>query len=146
MRERHVRRCRSRERSRDPGDDFERNARRCELLGLLAAASEHVRVAALQTHDALSLAGARDDERMDATFVMAKRSRATADGHELCVARCQREHGVRDELVVGDDLRRLDDAQRAQREEIGASRSGADEPHRANHELASERIGVRRGR
>ena len=38
-----------------PGHDLERHARRGERLRLLAAATEHERIAALEPHDALAL-------------------------------------------------------------------------------------------
>ena len=50
---------------RDAGDDLELDPGGGERLGLLAAAAEHERVAALEPHDAAARARALDHQRLD---------------------------------------------------------------------------------
>ena len=69
-----------------PGHDLERDARFREDLGLLAAAAEHARVAALQPAHRLALAG-EPHERVVDRFLSrgADAVAALADGHEFRV-------------------------------------------------------------
>ena len=54
-----------RDRARDPRNDLERDAGRRQCLGLLAAAPEDERVAALEPHDTPARLAVLDEERVD---------------------------------------------------------------------------------
>ncbi len=128
VRERDGRRRGRSQRRRDAGDDLEGNARGRELLGLFSATAEDERIAALEAHDVLALERALDDERMDARLVVP--AAAGAPARPGCAPRWrgQREHVRGHELVVGDDRGVREEAVRADREQLGIARAGADEP------------------
>src|SRR5205823_12528299 len=90
----------TRDRRRDARHDLEVDAGRDELLGLLAAASETERIAALEPHDALSLARFVDEELIDLILRQRVRARSFADGNTL--ARDERRDLRRDERIDGD--------------------------------------------
>ena len=54
---------------RDAGDDLERDAGRGQGQGLLAAAAEDERIAALEAHHALAAARGADHQRVDRLLV-----------------------------------------------------------------------------
>src|SRR5580765_7674035 len=118
MRERERERGGGAERGCDSGDDLERNARGAELFDFFAATAEDHRVAALEAHDVASLLRALDDERVNASVVMADASSSTADADALCSARGDREDGVGDELVVREDVAAREELVRAHGEEL----------------------------
>ena len=76
---------RRRDRARDAGHDFERHAGRDARLGLLAAAAEHERVAALEPHDRAAGAPRSTSTSLICSWVIATPARRLAHVDELGV-------------------------------------------------------------
>ena len=107
----------------DPGNDLELDPGGGKRLGLLAAAAEHERVAALQPDDAAPGAGALDHQRLDLLLRDASRARALADVDELGVVARAGERAGRDQAVV-EDRRRRPRSARARARSSGPGRPG----------------------
>src|SRR6187431_3267878 len=87
----------------DAGDDVERNSCGLEGVGLLAAATEHVRVSALQADDLEALTAEVDEKRVD-DVLRGRPARTLADVDELGPRSCQFEDGRIGQPVVDDDV------------------------------------------
>ena len=96
-------------RRRDPGGharhDLERHARRRERLGLLAAAPEHERVAALEPHHALARAAELDQQLVGLLLGERRRAGLLADVAQLRIRPRPLERARRDQPVVEDRVR-----------------------------------------
>ena len=132
VRERDARARRRPQRRGDARDDLERHPRRRELLGLLAAAPEDERIAALEAHDARALERAQR-RRADGCAPRGAgiRPRAVRPG-------CARRPAARAPGSPGDTSSSYastraarDEPMRAHREQLGIARPRADEPHLA---------------
>ena len=98
-----------------------------QRLGLLAAATEHERVAALEAHDAPALRGpARRAASRSAPGAPAGPGRLPTS-ISSAVGGTSAEHAVADERVVHDDVGRGEQAGRLDRQQVGVAGPGADE-------------------
>ena len=115
----------------DPGHHFVGNVLRAQELQFLAAAAEHERVAALESHHAPPGPGVFQHQRVDAVLrgVMA----AGFLGHldTLGIAAGERQCLGAHQAVVQDHVRLVHRPQRAQREQARIARTGADQHHAA---------------
>ena len=116
--------------------DLERDARRGERLGLLAAAAEHERVAALEAHHALARPAQLDEQRVDLLLAERGRARLLADVAQLGVRPGAVERTRRDQAVVEDRVGARDQLQRAARHQARIAGPGADEVDDAAHAQA----------
>ena len=99
---------------------------------LLAAAAEDERVAALEPHDALAVAGEGDEQRVDRVLRHGVVAGQLADVDDLgrqhdALGGEPVEHAARAEPVGDDDVGGLERAQAAEGEQAGVAGSGADE-------------------
>ena len=120
MGERDPRDRRHRDRARDAGHDLDVDAGVAAERDLLAAATEDERVAALQAHDVLALAGEGHEQLVDGVLRHGVVAGELADVDDLGAQRdalvCESvEHSARAEPVGHDDVGRLERAQPADR-------------------------------
>ena len=111
----------------DPGHDLEGDLGGDERLGLLAAAAEDERVAALQPHDARPGAGAVDEQVLDLALLDRRVAGLLADVEELGVVADAVERAGRDQAVVEDDVGARQELERARRHQARVPWPGADE-------------------
>ena len=92
------------DRTRDAGHHFERRRRPRQRLGLLAAATEHEGIAALQPHDGRAVPPALDEDGVD--LVLGERDRAGRLGRrdQLGAGAAQIQERGRGEAVVDHDV------------------------------------------
>ena len=110
------------------GHDLERHARLGERLGLLAAAAEHERVAALQAHHPLALrAHARRAARLISSCADAGVAGLLADVDQLGVRPRVLAAAARDQAVVDDHVGPRDQLERAHGHEPRVAGPGADQ-------------------
>ena len=123
-------------RRRDARTNLKRHALVGERFDLLAAASEHEGIAALQPQHALALSGEADQHLADLALRRGVISRAFADIDALRLPRYEVEDRGIDEPVIEHDVGLLHQAQRAERQEIGIAGAGAHEIDLAHPRLA----------
>ena len=127
MGERDAGRGRAAERRRDARHDLDGDAAALQIRQLLAAAAEDEGIAALEAHDAAAGLRLPGDQRVDLVLALAVVALALADIDPLGVAAREIEHARPDQLVVDHHVGALDQPQRAQRQQIGIARPGADD-------------------
>ena len=93
--------------------------------------SEHGRVAALETHDAPSLARVLHHQRVDIGLLPRGAEACLARLDEQRLAARQLEDAGRDEPVVDDDVGLVQQALRLARQQLGITGTGADQGHAA---------------
>ena len=123
-------------RRRDARTNLKRHALVGERFDLLAAASEHEGIAALQPQYALALSGEADQHLADLALRRGVVSRTFADIDALRLPRYEVEDRGIDEPVIEHDVGLLHQAQRAERQEIGIAGAGAHEIDLAHPRLA----------
>ena len=123
-------------RRRDARTNLKRHALVGERFDLLAAASEHEGVAALQPQYTLALSGEADQHLTDLALRRGVISRTFADIDALRLPRYEFEDRGIDEPVIEHDVGLLHQAQRAERQEIGIAGAGAHEIDLAHRQLA----------
>ena len=101
---------------RDAGHDLERDAGRGEREGLLPAAPEDERVAALEADDRAALRAVRDEQRVDRFLRAAVAGDADRDPRRLG------DELARDEPVVDEHLARAHELEPAHRDQAGIAR------------------------
>ena len=111
-----------------PGHDLERDPGRAQRLGLLAAAAEHERIAALQPHDLAPGGAVLDQQPLDLAPAAStgrrppcRRRSARASGARAV------ERGRRDQPVVDDHVGGRDQLERASGQQPGIAGAGADQ-------------------
>jgi len=113
------------------GDDLDSDSR-CATRGhLLTAAIESRALAALEPHHAPAALGQRDHESVDLVLLASGTVADATDQHLLRFAPCKVENVRRDQRVDQDDVRRLQRAHRAQRDQLRIARAGAHQRHSA---------------
>ena len=123
---------RAAQRRGDAGHDLDRDVSRHQRLELLAAATEHEGVAALQAHHALAGARQRDQAIVDLRLRHAVVRAALADVEALGVTTRQGQHFLRHQPVIDHDIGALQQAMGLQGQEIGIARAGADQMHHSS--------------
>ena len=121
-------------------NDLEGDAGLAHGLGFLAAAAEHVGIAALETDDALAGAGMRDQQLEDLVEGAPAVTSPVADADALGVRTGEVEQPPVEQVVVEDDVGFPQVLSAAQGEQSGITRTGADEVHTAR---ARRREGAR---
>ena len=111
----------------DARDDLELDPGRPAGLGLLAAAAEHERVAALEPHDAEPPLRALDQLVVDPSCGHRDVARRLADVDELGVLARAVERAARDQAVVEDRVGARDQLERAGGHQARIAGPGADE-------------------
>src|SRR5437764_13531454 len=115
----------------DPGrnavDDFDLHTRRTERRALLATASEHERVAALETHHAATRTRFGDESPLDEALRRRAATAALADVDEARVHAEARKDLAAHEIVVQDYVGLVQDAHRLQRQKLRIAWTRADE-------------------
>ena len=111
---------------RDAGHHLAANACSAQRKRLLAASSEHERVAALQAHDAAASARGANHQRVDPVLRERMTSRALADEEPLRVPRVPQDPLV-DERVIQDEIGRAQARDRLARQQRGIAGPRADE-------------------
>ena len=96
----------------DAGHDLERDARRRQRLGFLAAAPEHERIAALQPHDGRAGRAPLHEQRVDLVLGELDRARRLRRRDQLGAAWREVQERGRDEPVVDDDVGAREHARR----------------------------------
>ena len=104
----------------DAGHDLERDAAGAERLGLLTAATEHERVAALEAHDGLALPCPRD-ELVGDVLLSHRPARLLAHVHELGILAGAVERTRGDEAVVEDGVGVRDELDRPHGQQRGVA-------------------------
>ena len=125
-RDRDAGRGRRGHRRRDAGHHLERHTGVAERHGLLAAAPEDERVAALQPHHRPVAGGELDEQGVDQLLGHAPAG-PLADVDQLGVRPRQGEHAVADQGVVHDDVRLGDEPGGAHRQQLGVAGASTDE-------------------
>ncbi len=130
---------------RHAGHDFAGDARLAAGRRLLAAAAEHERIAAFQSHHAPALAREADDERIDLVLRHAGGARRLADVDPHRIAGRHRKHLLKNQPVVQDRLRLAEEPRGAQDQEVRA-RTRADQEHRSRLRAIGDGAPPRDGR
>ncbi len=112
---------------RDPGHDLDRDAGRDASDGFLAAAAEHVRVAALEPDHPLAFAGPLDQHVVDLLLRQGMRVRRLPGFDDLDVGLELRQQPARAESVDDDDVRLGEQPTAAHRDQPGVARPTTDE-------------------
>ena len=107
--------------------DLELDARLPQHQRLLAAATEHQRVAALEPHDPAPGAAVLDEQPVDLRLRHLRPAALLADVDELGIRARVPQRLRRDQAVVEDDVGRGDQLDRADGEQAGVARPGPDE-------------------
>ena len=116
---------RASERGGNAGNDLEVDAMPAQCLDLFAAAAEDERVPALEARHPPTLPRIAEQERVDVRLPRAGEGATLADVDPFRVATAQFQHPGRDEIVIVDDVRPLQRAQRFQGEEVRVAGTGA---------------------
>ena len=116
--QRYARIGRASEGGRDARNDLEIDAVPAQRLDLLAAAAEDEGVSALEAGDPQAALRIPQQAGVDVRLPGAGESAPLADVNTLRIAAAEIKHGRRDEIVVVDDVRTLQRAQRLQGEEV----------------------------
>ena len=124
-----------------PGMTSTRDAGAVAREHLLAAATEHVGVAALEPHDVPAGERVLDEQLLDLVLRYRVVARALADVDELGGRGEPREALVGREPVVEHDVGRFEGAHRGERQQVLAARPAADERHAAGH-ASAPRTGI----
>jgi hypothetical protein len=111
----------------DAGNHLERDACSCQALRLLAAAAEHVGVAALQAHQAAAALRQPHHQLDDALLRQRVMTALLADVDEIGLGRHQAEHGLGDEVVVQHQRGSTQRMGRLHRQQLGIAGAGADQ-------------------
>ena len=143
MRQRDARVGRHRDGRRDAGHHLEGNARALERQGLLAAATEHERVAALEPHDPPAASRVGHEERGDPLLRQRVAARGLAGEDAAGPGRLVEQAGVH-QAVIDDDVGAPQEVEAAHRDEPGVARAGADERYRAYAHTVTPRSSSRR--
>ena len=114
--------------ARDAGDDVAAHTGSRQRQGLLAAASQHKRVAALQPHDTAAAARGANHERVDSVLRQGMSSGALADEEPLRVPRVP-ENPLVDERVVKNKIGGSQTGDRFSGQKRGIAGAGPDERH-----------------
>ncbi len=116
----------------DAGDDFEGHALLVQEHRLASAAVEHVRIAPLEPHDRFALSRFFRQEEADRVLLhRLRRGRADIDPFRFRPRGAQQ--ACVDEMVVDDDVSRLERAQTTHADEAGVARSGTDDGNFRTH-------------
>src|ERR1035438_3388612 len=102
----------------DSGDNLEGHASSVEGRQLFGSAAKDERVAALETHNAATSAGVADHQGVDLVLRNALAAAALAHVGNLGRGRGEIEDGLRNQVVVEDDVRGLDEANGFDREQV----------------------------
>ena len=121
----------------DTRHHLEPDARVAARLGLLAAAPEHERVAALQAHHFQPGLAALDQQLVDLLLRHGRGARRLADVDELRATRREVEQHARCQPVVDNHVGAPEQLLAASRQQTGITRAGADEVHRHPYSSAS---------
>ena len=113
------------------GDHLEGDARSLQGLGLLAAPTEDQRIAAFQTHHAPVLLGMLDHQTLDLGLRDAGLSAALAHGQSQGLGWKERLESWIQQGIEEDHFRLLQGPQSSDRDQVGATRAGADEADEA---------------
>ena len=148
LRERHAELGARGERGGDARYDLERDARVAQGVDLFLGPSEQHRIASFQPHDDGVLARRVDEALVDEALRGGMPAAALADREPLG-APGERERVRVHQRVVEHDVGPREEPRRAQREEVGRTRAGADEIHlagtrRSHHARASAACRTRR--
>ena len=111
----------------DAGDHHERDAVRCQRLGLLAAAAEDVRIAALEPQHRAAALGQANQQIDDRALFQRVVPRLLADVDAIGRPRQQLEHVLADQMVVEDEVGGAQGLGGLDRQQLGVARTGADE-------------------
>ena len=122
-------------RRRNARHDLDRNARRDQLLGLFAAATEDEWIAAFEAHDALPLLRLVDEQLIDLVLRQRVCAGPLADIHDLGRRRETIDDVGGDKRVDGDEIGVGDQFRGSDREKTGVAGTGADEKDFALHEI-----------
>ena len=117
--------------------DPERHAGRRECQGLLAAAAEHERIAALEPDHPQAGAGELDQALIDPELLRARPAGPLADRLEARCGPAERQDLGRDQRVVEDHVGRFERVHGIEGQETRIAGPGADQPDRAGREVGS---------
>ena len=113
--------------SRDAGRDFSGDTGGAHDVEFLAAAAENEGIAALEAHDALTLAGLTHQDFADLVLRYRVMALGLADIDAQRVAARQRHHALGNQAVVHDDIGFAQQAGSLEGEKIGIAGTGADQ-------------------
>ncbi len=137
--QRHPERRGATGRRRDARHDFEAQTVRNQMFGFLAAATEEIRIAALEPDHGPPTFRQADQQRVDLRLRHRMASRLFADADPCGSGRDQGEDRGRDEPVVDDDVGLVQKSARLDRQQIGIAGAGPDEiddPLPCHHDVA----------
>ena len=131
VRQRHAERRGRRQARGDAIHHLHLDAPGAQVLGLLATAPEHERVAALEPHHVFALQRFGDHQLLDEGLRRAGTTAALADVDDARARIGEREHGIAHQVVDEQHRCLADHPHRLQREQFRVARPRADQSHAA---------------